>query len=404
MNAPDSQALKLRISPRAESAVRGGHPWIFSDSVTKQNREGIAGEYAIVYDRNNSFLCIGLYDPNSPLRVRVLHSGKPQTLDDAWWSAHWNETVERRKSLFDDQTTGYRCCNGESDGWPGFIVDRYDATLVLKLYTAAWFPHLKRILSLLTPFSERVVLRLSRNIQDSAKSHSLADGQVIFGKPLEGPVRFLENGIAFQADVERGQKTGFFLDQRDNRKRVGALSAKRDILNVFSFAGGFSLAAAAGGARSATDLDISAHALEQAKRNFDLNRETAAIAQCQHACIQANAFDWLKSAESGKYDLIILDPPSLAKREAERAEAVRAYGFLVKQALQLLRKKGILVAASCSAHVSEEEFFSTVQESIRRGNRTFQVLETTGHPPDHPATFPEARYLKCIYIGMDSGR
>ncbi|MBV9463877.1 MAG: class I SAM-dependent methyltransferase, partial [Verrucomicrobiae bacterium] len=226
--------LKLSVSPKAETILRGGHPWLFSDSIRSQNREGAAGELAVIYDRKDAFLAIGLYDPDSPIRVRVLHAGKPATLNESWWRERLRRCIEARSAMFakDPNTTGYRVCNGESEGWPGWVIDRYADTLVLKIYSAAWFPHLEMLLNLLGTElpSSRVVLRLSRNIQ--SKDPAWRDGTVIRGEPLEGAVVFHENGIAFEAEVLRGQKTGFFLDQRDNRRLVGELSRGRDVLNA----------------------------------------------------------------------------------------------------------------------------------------------------------------------------
>ena len=198
-----------------------------------------------------------------------------------------------------------------------------------------------------------------------------------------------------------GQKTGFFLDQRDNRRRVEALSAGRDVLNAFSFSGGFSLYAGRGGAKSVTDLDISAHALASARRNFALNQSLPAVAQCRHETVQGDAFAWLENAGEKSFGLIVLDPPSLAKREVEREGAVQAYGKLVSSGIRLLQREGVLVAASCSAHVSLEEFFDEVRRAARESGRRFEELETTGHPQDHPATFREAGYLKCIYLKFE---
>jgi 23S rRNA (cytosine1962-C5)-methyltransferase len=396
--------LKLRVSPTAETILRGGHPWLFAESIREQNREGQLGELAIIYDRNDAFLAIGLFDPDSPLRVRMLHFGKPKTLDAAWWKTHFNETIARRTDWFDAQTTGYRLINGESERWPGLVLDRYADTLVLKLYTAAWLPRLDEVLELIaTRFAEhRLVLRFSRNIQSLAqKQFHLGDGQVLRGPALNEPVVFLENGLRFESEVLRGQKTGFFLDQRENRKRVESLARNRDVLNAFSFSGGFSLYAARGDARSVTDLDISAHALESARRNFALNCADAPVARCLHETIQADAFEWLAGNTAQKFDLIILDPPSLAKRESERAGAIHAYGKLARHGLAHLKPGGILVAASCSAHVSEEEFFKIVYDTARQSGRRFQKLETATHAPDHPATFLEARYLKCIFLRFE---
>lgn len=382
--------------------IRQGHAWLFSDSIRKQNRAGTAGELAVIYDRRDEFLAIGLYDPHSPIRVRILHRGKPATLDLEWWRQRFRQCLERRRGMFDEQTTGFRCCNGESDGWPGLVLDRYDTTLVLKLYTAAWFVHLPPILDLIERElpNARIVLRLSRNIQ-SIESKEWQDGKVIRGKALDSPVVFRESSIAFEADVLRGQKTGFFLDQRENRRLAGQFSPGRRVLNAFSFSGGFSLYAARNGAAAVTDIDISAHALESARRNFTLNQDDPATSRCRHTTIQANVFDWLRDAPANElFDLVILDPPSLAKKEGDRVEAIQAYERLARRGMKHLADGGVLVAASCSAHVSEEEFFSAVRQAARKVGRGYQELQTTGHPPDHPATFTEARYLKCIYLRM----
>ncbi|NDE99544.1 MAG: class I SAM-dependent rRNA methyltransferase, partial [Verrucomicrobia bacterium] len=256
--SPNPPRLRLRVTAAAESAIRGGHPWVYDASIREQNRAGTAGELAVIFDRKDKFLALGLYDALSPIRVRVLHHGKPVTADDAWWRARLQATLARRAGLFDAQTTGYRCISGESDGWPGLVLDRYDTTFVLKLYSAVWLPRVGEIVQWLSEALPpgRLVLRLSRNIQSLAeKDFSLRDGQVLRGDAPAGPVVFLETGIRFEAEVIRGQKTGFFLDQRENRRRVEMLAAGRDVLNAFSFSGGFSLYAARGGARSTTDLD-----------------------------------------------------------------------------------------------------------------------------------------------------
>ena len=141
--------LRLRITAAAENYVRSGHPWIFADSVRESNRAGVSGELAVIFDRKDKFLAVGFFDPDSPIRVRVLHAGKPQTLDAAWWRRGSKRRCARRERLFDATTTGYRLINGESDGWPGLVLDRYDTTLVLKLYTAAWLPRLDEMLALI---------------------------------------------------------------------------------------------------------------------------------------------------------------------------------------------------------------------------------------------------------------
>ena len=400
MPAESTPSLKLRVSQKVETILRAGHPWLFSDSIREQTRPGQTGELAIIYDRKDRFLGMGLFDPDGPIRVRMLHVGKPQKVDHAWWQQHLTKTLDRRRNLFDSQTNGYRLCNGESDGWPGLVLDRYDSTLVLKIYTTVWLPRLSEIVELIAeqvPHTH-LILRLSRNIQD--KALPFTDGQTLRGPTLLEPVVFLESGIRFEIDGVRGQKTGFYLDQRENRRLVESLARGRRVLNAFSFSGGFSLYAARGGAVSVTDLDISPHALAAADRNFALNIHDPAIARCRHASVKTDVFDWLNSPTVApqSFDLIILDPPSLARRESERAQAIRAYGRLVQSAIGLLAPKGILVACSCSAHVSTPEFLEAVKNAATQSGRPFTELRTTGHAADHPATFPEADYLKAIYL------
>jgi len=388
--------LRLRVTAAAESRLRAGHPWLYADSLREQNRPGRLGELAVVFDRKDSFLAVGLFDPDSPIKVRVLHAGKPEAIDAAWWAGRLDRALARRQGLFDRETTGFRWINGESDGWPGLVLDRYEGTLVLKLYTAAWLPRLDEVAGLIAARlrPERLVLRLSRNLQAGAGAqHGTQDARVLLGPALEGSVVFQETGLRFEADVLRGQKTGFFLDQRENRRLVQSLAPGRRVLNAFSFSGGFSVYAARGGASNVTDLDISAHALAGAERNFALNRLT-----CRHETVQAEAFEWLGQQRERMFDLVVLDPPSFAKREAERAGAIKAYSKLVTLGLGHLAPGGILVACSCSAHVSAEEFFAAVRRAAAETGRSFDELQTTGQPSDHAAAFPEAFYLKAIYL------
>jgi len=430
-----SVRLRLRITAAAEAQVRGGHPWVFAESIREQNRDGNSGELAVIYDRKDRFLALGMFDPNSSIRVRVLLAGKPQTIDQAWWDARLDTSIQRRDGLFDEHTTGYRLINGESDGWPGLVLDRYDTTLVMKIYTAAWLPRLEEITSLIHARvkPERLVLRVSKNVQsllgpckpslhlhtqplgagnaESLSAHprmrddphmrpcdGLTDGQILIGDRLTECPTFLEYGLRFAADVLRGQKTGFFLDQRENRRIVETLVRGRTVLNAFSFSGGFSLYAARGGAIAVTDLDISMHALEAAKRNFKFNQTEPAVARCQHELVQADAFGWLAEKPNRKFDLIVLDPPSLAKREAEKEGAIRAYARLTELGINHLSFGGILLACSCSAHVSTDEFYHVVRQIAAKSGHRFTESQITGHPLDHPATFKEAQYLKAIYL------
>jgi 23S rRNA (cytosine1962-C5)-methyltransferase len=386
--------MKARLYPRAEKAVRGGHPWVFAESIQEVNREGEAGEAVAVYDRSDRLLAVGLYDPDSPIRLRVVHVGSPARLDRSWWWRAAEQARDARSGVFSEKTNGARCIHGENDGFPGLVADCYADTMVVKLYSAIWLPRWQEVQSVLREvFQPRhLVLRLSRNLVGRASAHSIREGFV--GGVGEAVVVFQENGIRWEADVLRGQKTGFFLDQRENRERVEQMAEGRDVLNLFSFSGGFSLYAARGGASQVTDVDISAHALESARRNYALNAD---FNQTPHVTIQADVFEWLRTPGGG-YDLVITDPPSLAKRERERAGALVAYRKLNEAALRRVRPGGILLAASCSAHVRDDEFCAVIRDVARASGRNFGERWVSGHAADHPARFPEAKYLKALCL------
>ncbi|MCH7225467.1 class I SAM-dependent methyltransferase [Haloferula sp. A504] len=388
----------MRLLPRAEAAVRRGHPWIFAESIKSQNREGDAGELVVLYDRRDRFLAAGWYDPDSPIRVRVVCAGEPATIDRAWWLGRAREAAALREPVFSSgETTGARCVNGESDGFPGLVADRYADTLVVKLYSAVWLGRWAEIEGVLREVfePEHLVLRFSRNLREAAGAAGLKEG--FRGAEGEEMVVFRENGLRFEAEVLRGQKTGFFLDQRDNRSRVEALAAGRKVLNLFSFSGGFSAYAARGGARRIVDVDISAHALASARRNLALNPELGGV---PHDGVKADVFEWLEQSRD-VFDLVVCDPPSLAKRDRDRDGALSAYRRLNAAALARLAPGGRLVSASCSAHIPTDPFFTLVRGEAARSGRGFRELWTSGHAADHPATFPEASYLKAICLEVD---
>ena len=393
--------LKLRLSAPAERALRGGHPWIYADSIREQNREGATGELAVIYSRDGDrFLGAGFYDAASPLRVRILQTGKPAAIDTAWWRARLDAALERRRSLFGPDTTGWRVVNGESDGFPAMVLDYYAGVCVLKLYSAVWIPHLAMLREIIgTALAPRaLVLRLSRNAAPAFAAAGLTEG--ILDGSCPDTVVFHEDGLAMEAEVLRGQKTGFYLDQRENRRRLATLARGASVLNAFAFSGGFSLQAARGGATAVTDLDISRHALDAGSRNFALNQSLAPVAACRRHTIQADAFAWLAAAPRTTFDIAVVDPPSLAKREAERPGAIAAYSRLATAAARHVRPGGILLCASCSAHVSADEFLA----AVRRALPAARELWTAGHAPDHPAAFPEAAYLKSIALLLGGRR
>lgn len=409
---PSDRRIALRVSPAAERQLRAGHPWLFDGAIREQSRHGRAGDLGVVFDRKGRFLAVGLYDPGSALRLRVLQSGSPATLDQDWFTERIATAARLRLPLPAQATTGFRIVHGENDGLPGLVLDRYGRSLVLKLYTAAWVPHLPVLLHAIHAAARagdaaavlgdmrRIVLRLSRDLEAQADLlHGLADGLVVSGTPLAGPVTFLENGLTFEADLALGQKTGFFLDQRENRARVGELSGGLRVLNVFAYTGGFSLYAARGGATHVVSSDLSQPALSAVLRHFELNRADPAVAACGHAILPGDAFRVLQQLadDRARFDMLIVDPPAFARRQGEVPRALGAYARLTRLALGVLRSGGTLVASSCSSRVTADQFYATVLQSAVDGKRSLQEIIRTGHALDHPIGFPEGAYLKTLF-------
>jgi 23S rRNA (cytosine1962-C5)-methyltransferase len=299
-------------------------------------------------------------------------------------------------------TNGYRLVHGENDGFPGLVIDRYAATLVLKLYTPAWIPHLKEFCPALEHLglAERVILRLSRSLLKQPELlFGLSDGLILGGPPLDEPILFQENGLIFESDPVYGQKTGFFLDQRENRARVERLSKDKAVLNVFAYTGGFSVYAARGGARRVVSVDISAPATQAALRNMQHNHHIPAVAAAEHEILTQDAFALLErlASEKHRFDLVILDPPMFAHSQAQASLALSAYRRLTRLGLGVLQPGGILVQASCSSQVEPEAFFSAIHQAARESNRHLSELERTGHALDHPIRYKEGSYLKCLF-------
>ena len=388
--------MAVKVKPAAERAIKQGHPWVFDNAIIKQSVAGQAGDLAIIYDKKkDKFLAIGLYDPDSPIRIKILQANAPAKINQAWFEATFKHVQAIRQPLIDAGTTGYRLVYGESDHLPALILDRYGDTLVIKLYTLAWFPHLPTIISALQatiPF-ERLVLRLSRSI--AVNPYGLSDGQILMGEPITAPIQFSENGIKLEADVIHGHKTGFFFDQRDNRGRVRDLANGNSVLDVFSYVGAFTVYALAGGATSVTALDISQPAMDALYANVKLNQ----LDTRKTETLVADAFDGMRQLEKlGKqYDMVIVDPPSFAKSQAEVDRALASYQRLVKLALPLVAPDGILMMASCSSRIKPDVFFNLVVNTANREDYGLEIIEKTSHALDHPIGFPEAEYLKAMF-------
>lgn len=400
MPASSPQRIAFKLTAKAERIVRKEHPWVFESAIVKQSKEGKAGDIAIIYtQKDNKLLAIGLYDPHSPIRIKVLQFKKAASIDADWFHQKAQIAYQKRLPLFQTSTNSYRLLNGENDHFPALIADVYANVLVLKLYSTIWLPYLNNLVELLIQLtdSQTVVLRLSRKVQQLDIEYE--DGQVLFGELKDETVIFREHGLLFTANVRKGHKTGYFLDHRHNRKRVGELAKNKRVLDVFAYAGGFSVHALAGGATSVLSVDISAQALALAQQNVALNNLTA-----KHQTLAMDAFAAMKQLKTDRqqFDLLVIDPPAFAKRESEVERALYSYRRLVEAALPLLASNAILLMASCSSRVSADAFFEVVLAVLNQSGRPFQVLERTFHDVDHPIGFAEGAYLKSIYLQMKS--
>ena len=397
------QRLACKVTNTAETMLKKEHPWVFESSITKVNKAGKAGDLAIIFDRKkNKFLAAGLWDPFSPIRIKIIQFKNAASIDNRWVQQKLESAYELRRPLFETDTNGYRLVHGENDSFPGLIIDVYDQVVVIKMYSAIWMPYLTWISDglrhLLSPMA--IVIRFSRQLQQMpSELYGLKEGQLIFGILENDVVQFKEHGLTFATNVIDGHKTGFFLDHRANRLKVQQLSKGKRVLDVFSYAGGFSVHALAGGAQSVLSLDISAQALKMAKHNVGLNFGGAH----QHDTMAMDAFEGLQQLadQRQKFDLIIIDPPSFAKQQSEQKQAIQTYGKLMELALPLVVRGGVILAASCSSRINADTFFGVVEQVFQSAGRLYTCLEKTFHDVDHPIAFPEGAYLKSGYYRFD---
>lgn len=403
MEPPWQRRLAVRVTRDAERHIRSGHPWVFDRSI-ESAKPGKPGDLAVIFDHQRRFLAVGLYDPGSPLAIRILHAGKPETIDGDWLVAALSRSIAGRRSLIEDPgTTAFRLVHGENDGLGGLVVDRYGTNLVVKLYTEAWLPWLDHLMEAAIAASvagafaddvERIVLRLSRNVAARSRHD---DGEVIHGASLNSPITFMENGFRFEADLLRGHKTGHFLDQRDNRRIVGSLAGDRDVLDVFACTGGFSVHTAAGGAATVTSVDLSRPALDVARANMALNPASAGT---PHRIRVGDAFAVMEDlvAEGTAFDLVVVDPPAFAQRQSQVGRALVAYERLATLADRLTRPGGFVLQSSCSSRVDEQQLIAAVTGGLGRSGRRWTERRRTGQPIDHPVGFAQGRYLKAVLL------
>ncbi len=382
---------KLILKPGREKSLKRRHPWVFSGGVARVTGEPSAGDTIEVQSSSGAFLALAAYSPKSQIVARAWNWDK-RDIDAGFFRERIERALRERETFLDASTTdAIRLVHGESDGLPGVVADRYADTIVMQLSSAGadrW---------------REVIADALMEASGAARLWERSDAEVrkLEGLPAAvGPLRgqreptrvtVNENGLAFCIDLERGHKTGFYLDQRDNRQLVRTLARGRDVLDGFCYTGGFSMNAAAGGARSVLAVDSSSEALELARRNAGLNAVPGV------SWVEADVFLLLRKLrdERRAFDLVVLDPPKFAPTAAHVAKAARAYKDINLLAFKLLRPGGILVTFSCSGGVSAELFQKIVAGSALDAGVDAQIIRHLGAAADHPVAlqFPEGEYL-----------
>ena len=400
-----ARKVAVRVHPPAERALKAGHPWLFERAIQSTSHVGEDGDVAVVFDRKGRFLAAGLWDSQGPIRVRILVSGVPGPIGPELFRTRVAAAVQHRASLaLDPSITGIRWIFGESDQLPGVILDGYAGHGVLKLYSAGWLPHLAGLVHAIQDVLnlDSLLLLTARNLQRTAGAHAAVMEPTglcgVWPDSESGALPFEEHGSRLEAHPLVGHKTGFYLDQRENRRRLMEAPGKR-VLNVFSYTGGFSVAAAMGGAHQVTSVDVSQAALAQAERHMMLNEGRAPSHPVRHETLAGDAFQVMRQlAEDRKrFDTVVVDPPAFAKERSQVDRALSQYARLTQLALPLLEPGGQLVQSSCSARVEGESFQAVIEDTARRAGRPLHSVDQTGHPLDHPIRFPESAYLKTLW-------
>lgn len=392
--------IKVFLKREKEQGIKKKrHPWLFSHSLAEdESVKSIGnGDIVDVYESDGkTFFGRGYYNHHSQIRVRLLTRNSDEEINQTFFEKRLQALMEVRKKFINEkETNAYRIVFGESDALPGLILDRYDEVYVMQIHTAGMdllkpmvVEAIRKVFQPKTLYERSDVnVRLQEGLKECPRQH-------IFGAPVESEIKILENGIPLWVNVMHGQKTGFFLDQRENRKALQRYVAGKNILNCFCYTGGFTVYAALAGASKSLSVDVSGEALATAKRNFELNK----ISLAAHNLLEADVFEFLDKAlrERHSYDLIILDPPAFVKNQKTLKNGLSGYLKINEMALRLLPKGGILVSSSCSSHVTDELFKDMLTLASHRTSCALKALEIRHQPPDHPFNldFPEGKYLK----------
>ena len=392
--------VKLELQKDLARHLRGGHPWVYKRAIERPPA-GLPAGAIVDVTAGGKFVARGYFDPVSAVRVRVLTRDPAEAIGPLFWRRRIaRASALRRAYVLGESTDCARLVHGEGDGLPGVVIDLYGKHAVLKLYSQGLTPHRDAIVEALRgEVALEGIYGRDEELAASDEEDELenregppARGQVLWGAEPPAELVVVENGMRIAVDVRAGQKTGYFLDQRENRLALRRFARGRTrALNCFSYTGGFSIAAALGGAREVISLDRDAAAIMLARRNFALNGLDAG----QHGFVTGEVLEYLRAQER-KFDLIVLDPPAFAKSQKAVPAALDGYASLHRAALSVLAPGGILATASCSARVSPEDFVGAIREAAGKTHSDLTLLEEKRQPPDHPVplAFPEGRYLK----------
>jgi len=384
------------LKPRKARPFYGRHPWVLDSAVERVEGTPSDGDVVDLLSDKGKFIARGVFNSQSRIRVRLYTWRSTEALDDVFWRGRLQSAVQLRNVLgYDDPQGAVRLVFSEGDRLSGLIVDRYADYLVVQVTSMAIAVRLPMILDLLAELvqPQGILVRTDPAVS-RAEGLELTEG-FAWGKAPEGPVVIADQGVRYYVDLNEGQKTGFYLDQRENRRAAAKYMRGRTVLDVFCYSGGFSLAASAlGGARDVLGIDASRKALELAQANAELN----GLGNVRFEA--ADAFEWLEARVSSgqQYGGIVLDPPKFAGKRRSVDEALRAYHWLNRLGVELLEPGGILVTCSCSGHVTPEDFLEMLLGVGQQTGRDLQLLEVRGAAPDHPVmlTCPEGEYLKCV--------
>jgi 23S rRNA (cytosine1962-C5)-methyltransferase len=391
------QQPSLILKPGREKSLLRRHPWVFSGAVESISGAPNSGEVVDILSSDGEFLARGAYSHESRIIARVWTWDIGKIINEDFIESRLQRAISLREPLISSSdTNAYRLVYAESDGLPGLIVDQYADVVVMQLLSwgvEVWREMLAHLLDRIT--NAKTIYE--RSEVDLRKLEGLPEiNNVVFGKNIEGDVEILENGIPFLVDIKQGQKTGFYLDQRKNRNRLQAYAKGKEVLDCFSYSGGFTVNAILGGAKSVIALDESGSAIEMARKNVTFNH----LDQSKIKFIEADVFKQLRFfRDQGKqFDMIILDPPKFAPTRSQVNKASRGYKDINLLAFKLLRPGGILFTFSCSGGIDAGLFQKIVAGSALDAGVEAQIIERLSQDADHPVAlnFPEGAYLKGL--------